>query len=315
MVFDLFPPLNPYENGYLVLDDLHEMYWEQSGNPHGFPVVFLHGGPGAGASPASRRFFDPRFYRIIVFDQRGCGRSKPLGEMRQNTTPLLVEDIETLKKFLKIDQWLVFGGSWGCTLALSYAEAYPRSCAGLILRGIFLCRPQEIDWFLYGTKHIFPDVWREFAEFIPLEERDDLLKAYCKRVMDPDPQVYKPACLQYSRYEGKLLTLLPDEATVQSFEDEVVAMGLARCEAYYFMNNIFQEPNQILNNIHRIQDIEGVIIQGRYDVVCPTITADELARAWPRADYIIVPDAGHSAFDPSLKHELIKATEGFKEKL
>jgi len=288
------------------------MYWEQSGNPSGEPVLFLHGGPGAGAAPAHRRFFDPAHYRIIIFDQRGAGRSTPLGEIAGNTTPLLVADIETLRSHLGIERWLIFGGSWGSTLALAYGEAHPQRCTGLILRGIFLCRSSEITWFLYGLRNLFPEAWRAFTDAIPETERGDLLTAYHRRLTDPDPAVHMPAARAWGTYEGACSTLLPSPETVAYFAGDVVALGLARIEAHYFMNNIFLPDNALLDNVERIRRIPGIIIQGRYDAVCPIISADDLHRAWPEAEYIIVPDAGHSAWEPGICAELVRATEKFK---
>ena len=308
----LFNPIEPYESGMLPLDDLHVMYWEQSGNPEGQPVVFVHGGPGAGASPVHRRFFDPSHYRIIVFDQRGSGRSTPLGELRDNTTPNLVSDMETLRAHLDIERWVVFGGSWGSTLAIAYAESFPQTCAGLILRGIFLCRQSEIDWFLHGMQTVFPEPWGRFAGYLPEDEQDALLENYYRRLTDPDPAVHMPAARAWSTYEGACSTLLPSPETVAAFGEDRVALGLARIEAHYFMNDIFLPENELIRNVGKIRDIPGVIVQGRYDMVCPIITADTLARAWPEADYRIVPDAGHSALEPGLQAELIAATERFK---
>ena len=227
----LFPEIQPFRTGMLVLDDVHTMYWEESGTPSGVPVVFLHGGPGAGAAPAHRRFFDPDHYRIIIFDQRGAGRSQPLGELRQNTTPLLVSDMEKLRVHLGVNRWLVFGGSWGSTLAIAYAESHPERCTGLILRGIFLCRQSEIDWFLYGLRNLFPEAWRTFTENISESERKDLLRAYHARLTNPDAAVHMPAARAWSTYEGACSTLLPSPETVAYFAGDVVALGLARIEA------------------------------------------------------------------------------------
>ncbi len=309
---ELYPDLAPYASGMLPLDEVHTMYWEQSGRPDGVPVVFLHGGPGAGSVPNHRRFFDPAHYRIIVYDQRGAGRSTPLGELKDNTTPLLIQDLEKLRQFLGIERWFVFGGSWGSTLAIAYAEAHPERCLGLILRGIFLCRPSEIDWFLHGVRNFFPEAWRTFAEFIPPPERNDLLAAYYRRLTDPDPAVHMPAARTWSVYEGSCSTLLPSQETVDYFAADTVALGLARIEAHYFVHRIFLPENALLRNVERIRSIPGVIVQGRYDAVCPIVTADELARAWPEAQYVVVPDAGHSAWEPGIRAELVKAMERFK---
>jgi len=311
----LYPEIEPYDAGMLELDGVHRMYWEQSGNPRGTPVLFVHGGPGAGAAPGHRRFFDPAHYRIVIFDQRGAGRSTPLGELHDNTTPHLVADIETLRTHLGIERWLVFGGSWGSTLALAYSEAHPERCTSLILRGIFLCRKSEIDWFLYGLRNLFPEAWHAFAGAIPESERGDLLAAYYKRLTDPDPNVHMPAAHAWSIYEGSCSTLLPNPETVAYFAGDVVALGLARIEAHYFNHDIFMPENSLLANINRIRGIPGVIVQGRYDAVCPIVSADDVHRAWPEAEYIVVPDAGHSAWEPGICAELVKATERFKAKI
>jgi proline iminopeptidase len=288
------------------------MYWEESGNPKGVPILFLHGGPGAGAAPGHRRFFDPAHYRIVIYDQRGAGRSQPLGELRDNTTLQLVADIERLRVELRIGRWVVFGGSWGSTLALAYAQAHRDRCVGLILRGIFLCRDTEIEWFMYGLRTLFPEVWRAFAAAIPAAERKNLLAAYYKRLIDPDPAVHMPAARTWGTYEGACSTLLPSPETVAYFAGDVVALGLARIEAHYFTHDIFLPKNALLANIDRIRDIPGVIVQGRYDAVCPIVTADELHQAWPEAEYIVVPDAGHAAWEPGICAELVKATERYK---
>ncbi|MBY0270637.1 MAG: prolyl aminopeptidase [Burkholderiales bacterium] len=309
---ELYPEIEPWNTGLLDLDGRHRMYYEESGNPRGAPVLFLHGGPGAGAAPAHRRFFDPAHYRIIIFDQRGAGRSLPLGEITDNTTPLLIADIEQLREKLGIARWLVFGGSWGSTLALAYAEAHPQRCSGLILRGIFLCRDSEIDWFLYGLRNLFPEAWQAFTAPIPEAERKDLLSAYHRRLTDPDPAVHMPAARAWSTYEGSCSTLLPSPETVAYFAGDVVALGLARIEAHYFKHDIFLPRNSLLDHVGRIRNIPGVIVQGRYDAVCPIVSADDLHRAWPEAEYIIVPDAGHSAWEPGICAALVRACEKFK---
>jgi proline iminopeptidase len=310
-----FPPIEPHERGMLALDARHTMYWEVSGNPRGVPVVFLHGGPGAGAGPTHRQFFDPAFYRIIIFDQRGAGRSTPLGDLTDNTTPHLIADMETLRRHLKVDKWLVFGGSWGSTLGLAYAQAHPAQCLGLILRGIFLCRPSEIDWFLYGVKNIFPEAWHTFANHLPEAERGNILNAYYTLLTHPDPAIHLPAARKWSVYEGSCSTLLPNADLVNHFSSDVVALGLARIEAHYFMHDIFLPPNSLLDNVDKLRNIPSVIVQGRYDAVCPAVSADDLHRAWPQAEYIVVNDAGHSAFEPGIRSELIAATERLKKTL
>ena len=308
----LYPEIQPNRQGTLALDNIHTMYWEESGNPAGTPVVFLHGGPGAGSTPAHRRFFDPAYYRIVVYDQRGAGRSTPLGETRDNTTPHLINDLETLRQHLGIERWLVFGGSWGSTLALAYGEAHPERCLGFILRGIFLCHKQEIDWFLYGLRNLFPEAWRELAAPLSEAERTDILSAYYRRLMDPDPAIHMPAARTWSTYEGSCSTLLPNPATVNYFASDTVALGLARMEAHYFMHNIFLPDNSLLDNVHKLHNIPATIVQGRYDAVCPIVSADDLHRAWPQAEYIIIDDAGHSVWEPGIQAALIRATDRFK---
>lgn len=309
----LYPPIEPFQSGMLPVGPIHTLYWEQSGNPAGVPVVFLHGGPGAGTGPQLRCFFDPAHYRIILFDQRGAGRSTPHGELTDNTTPHLVADIEALRLHLKIDKWLVFGGSWGSTLAIAYAETHAERCLGLILRGIFLCRKSEIEWFLYGVRNIFPEEWRKFADFIPQAERNDLLTAYYQRLIHPDPAIHMPAAHSWSIYEGSTSTLLPSPETVARFGEDNMALGLARIEAHYFMHDIFLPENSLLENVDKLRGIPAVIVQGRYDAVCPAVTADELQQAWPEAEYHIVANAGHSAFEPGIRSRLIDALNRFKK--
>ncbi len=307
----LYPPLSPYASGMLATAGIHQIYWETSGNPNGIPVLFVHGGPGSGTSPSHRRFFDPARYRIVLFDQRGSGRSTPHGELADNTTPHLIADMEALRRELGIATWLVFGGSWGSTLALAYAEAHPERCRGLVLRGIFLCRTSEIDWFLDGIRAFFPEAQRKLAEFIPQDERHDLLSAYYRRLIDPDPAVHQPAAYQWATFEASCSTLLPNPDLVSAFGSDKTALSLSRIEAHYFVNHIFLPDNSLLDNVERIRPIPGVIVQGRYDGVCPIVSADELARAWPEARYTIVADAGHSAFEPGITHELVAATDAF----
>jgi proline iminopeptidase len=311
----LFSPVEAFQSGTLVLDATHRMYYEQSGNPRGPAVVFLHGGPGAGASAVHRQFFDPAFWRIVIYDQRGAGRSTPLGSLVDNTTPHLIDDMERLRKHLGIDKWLVFGGSWGSTLALAYAEHHAERCLGLVLRGIFLCRDSEIEWFLYGLKAIFPEPWRAFSGYIPEKDRGNLLAAYHKLLIDPDPGVHLPAARTWSVYEGSCSTLLPNPALVADFATDRVALGLARIEAHYFKNGIFLPPDFLLQNVARIRKVPAVIVQGRYDIVCPAISADDLHREWPEAEYEVIADAGHSAFEPGIRSRLVAATERMKERV
>lgn len=310
---DLFPPIEPFRTGTLRLDARHMMYWEQSGNPRGVPALFLHGGPGAGATPVHRRFFDPEYWRIVIFDQRGAGRSAPLGDITDNSPAHLVADIERLRTTLGIEQWLVFGGSWGSTLALHYAETYPRRCIGLVLRGIFLCRREEIEWFLYGVGKVFPEAWRAFAGFLPEAERGDILAAYYRRLVDPDPRIHMPAARAWSIYEGACSTLLPNPETVAAFGEDRLALGLARIEAHFFSRHLFTGACDLIARAEQLRRLPGVIVQGRYDMVCPIRSADEIARAWPEAEYVIVADAGHSAMEPGIREQLVLATERMKQ--
>ena len=310
---DLFPPIEPYRSGRLRLDVRHTMYWEESGNPQGAPILFLHGGPGAGATAVHRRFFDPAHWRIVIFDQRGGGRSTPLAEIEDNTPDHLVADIDRLRRELGIPNWTVFGGSWGSTLALYYAESHPERVAGLILRGIFLCRAAEIEWFLYGMRTVFPEAWRTFARFLPEAERNDLLAGYYRRLIDADPRVHMPAARAWSIYEGACSTLLPNPETVAAFGEDRLALGLARLEAHYFARHLFPPERDLVGRIDRIRHLPATIVQGRYDMVCPIRSADELAHAWPEAQYVIVPDAGHSALEPGIRAALVSACERFKD--
>lgn len=309
----LYPTIEPHCSGFLATDSVHHIYWEVSGNPMGIPAVFVHGGPGSGTSPMQRRFFDPARYRIVLFDQRGSGRSTPHGELCDNTTPHLIADMEHLRTELGIDRWLVFGGSWGSTLALAYGEAHPEHCLGFVLRGIFLCRSSEIDWFLYGIKHFFPEAQRALAEFIPADERGDLLQAYHRRLTDPDPAIHLPAARVWARFEASCSTLRPDPRLVAAFGTDHTALSLARIEAHYFAHDIFLPENSLLAQLPRIRHLPATIVQGRYDAVCPILNADELARAWPEATYVIVDDAGHSAFEPGISRELVRATDQFAD--
>lgn len=313
---DLFPAIEAAESGMLPLDGGHVMYWEEAGSPRGLPVLFLHGGPGAGCTPAYRRFFDPAAYRILLFDQRGAGRSTPGAETQSNTTQHLIRDIETLRRHLSVDRWLVFGGSWGSTLALAYGEAHPERCLGFVLRGVFLGRRTEVDWFLHGMGTFFPEAHRAFLAPIPPEERGDgLLAAYHRRLTDPDPRVHLPAARAWSRYESACSALRPGPADTAAVAGDRAALSLARLEAHYFKNGLFLRDGQLLGDLHRIKGLPATIVQGRYDVVCPIATADELARAWPGAEYMPVPEAGHSAMEFGIRSALVSATERMKYRL
>jgi proline iminopeptidase len=308
----LFAPIEPYRSGHLVVDDLHTLYWEECGNPQGVPVLFLHGGPGAGLSPKHRQFFDPSYYRIVLFDQRGAGQSTPLGEVRQNTTSLLIDDIERLRQMLGIAQWLVFGGSWGSTLALAYGQAHPASCSGFVLRGIFLCTRPEVDFFLNGIKWFFPQAHEQFVADIPVAERGDLLQAYAKRLFSDDSAQNLQAARAWGRYEGSCLHLLPHPEVADQFGSDAVALGVGRLEAHYFLHDAFLTDDQLIRNVERIAHLPAIIIQGRYDVVCPAYSAWRLHQAWPQAGFEMIEDAGHAAFEPGIAQALVAATERFR---
>lgn len=308
-----YPEIEPFRKGRLPVTDGHELYFEESGNPKGKPVVFLHGGPGGSTSPNHRRFFDPRAYRIVLVDQRGCGLSTPHASLEANTTWHLVSDLECLRLHLGIERWQVFGGSWGSTLALAYAQKHPNRVTELVLRGIFLLRKQEIDWFYqHGASHVFPEAWQTFLEYIPIAERGDLLTAYHARLTGDDPAVRSAAARVWSQWEAATSKLLVDPQLIADFEDEAVATAFARIESHYFMHRGFLEPqDQLLRDVARIRHIPAVIVQGRYDMVCPMESAWALHRAWPEADLVITPDAGHSAFEPANSRALVAATDRF----
>ncbi|NDY90116.1 prolyl aminopeptidase [Ideonella livida] len=307
----LHPPVEPLRHGRLAVDARHTLHWETCGQADGLPALFLHGGPGGGISPTSRRFFDPARYHVVLFDQRGSGRSTPLGETQDNTTPLLIDDIEQLREHLGIERWLVFGGSWGSTLALAYAQAHPERCLGLVLRGIWLGTQAEIDWWLYGIRHFFPREWEAFASHLPPEERHDLLAGYRRRLQHPDPAVHRPAAQAWSRYEGACLTLRPDPATVEAFTEDRVALGLSRLEAHYFAHHAFLAPDQLLAGMPSIAHLPACIVHGRYDVICPVQQAFALADAWPGARLQVVTEAGHSSMEPGIAAALVAATDRF----
>lgn len=306
----LYPPVEPGATGTLDVGDGHRLYWETCGDPDGLPVVFLHGGPGSGCEPWHRRFFDPARYRIVLFDQRGSGRSTPHAGLDANTTPHLVEDIERLREALGVQRWVVFGGSWGSTLGLAYAQAHPDRVLGLVLRGIFLCRPRDIRWFYQsGADRLFPEAWARFRELIPEEERVDMVAAYHRRLTGPDRELRERAAQAWSVWEGSSSCLRPNPDVVAHFADSSVAVSLARIECHYFFNDSFLEPDQLLRDADRLAGIPGYIVHGRYDVVCPVEQAVALHRVWPQAELRIVPDAGHSAAEPGIARELVAATD------
>lgn len=312
---ELYPPRQPYNEGELQVSDLHTIHFEESGNPEGKPIVLLHGGPGGGCPPFYRQYFDPEKWRLVMFDQRGCGQSKPHAELQENTTWDLVNDIEKLREYLNIHQWVVFGGSWGSTLSLAYSQTHPDRCKGLILRGIFMLRQKEIRWFYQeGASYIFPDAWEEYVKPIPINERDDLLTAYYQRLTSPDDRIRLEAARAWSIWEASTSRLFPDLDLKQKFGIDAFAEAFARIECHYFINKGFIDPeDKLLLNIDRIRKIPAVIVQGRYDVVCPMMSAWELHRAWPEAEFIVVADAGHSMSEPGIRTCLIEATDKFAD--
>jgi len=310
----LYPELEPFDTGTLQVSELHTLYYEQCGNPDGKPVVFLHGGPGGGINPQYRRFFDPKAYRIVLFDQRGCGRSTPHAELTDNTTWHLVADIERIREHMGIDRWQVFGGSWGSTLALAYAQTHPDKVTELVLRGIFMLRRWELEWFYQkGCDALFPDAWESYLAAIPEAERGDLMSAYHRRLTSTDPSLRVEAARAWSVWEAATSHLYQDPSHIASSGEDEFALAFARIECHYFVHGgFFEHDDQLLRNVERIRKIPAVIVQGRYDVVCPMRSAWDLHRAWPEADLRIVQDAGHSAFEPGNISELINATDRFR---
>lgn len=312
-LLNLFPEISPYRAETLNVSAIHQIYFEECGNPKGYPVVFLHGGPGSGCNPSQRRFFDPHFYRIILLDQRGCGRSMPQGCVEDNDTDALVNDIETLKEHLDVTKWLVFGGSWGSTLALIYALAHPKSVTGLILRGIFLSRESELDWFLGKVKAFYPEPWEKLLSYLPSNEQSNPLKAYAKRVFSDDQALAQQAAIHWNAFESSIMTLLPREANTNAINSEV-ELARARVQIHYISNKCFVGHRDLLDEVKSLSHIPTTIIQGRYDMVCPPISAWELKQAMPHAQFEMIADAGHSAMDASITSALVKATEEFKNK-
>ncbi len=312
----LYPAIQTYRKEVIPVGGGHRLHLEEAGNPDGVPVVFLHGGPGAGCESWHRRFFDPERYRIILFDQRGSGRSLPHAELRDNTTWHLVADMEQIREHLNIDRWLLFGGSWGSTLALAYAEEHPARVAGMILRGIFLCREREIAWFYQqGADRIFPDYWQSYLQPIPVDERDDLLHAYHRRLTGADELARMAAAKAWSLWEGRTASLLPNADIVDFFADPATALAIARIECHYFVNHAFLEPDQLLRNAGRLSEIPGIIVHGRYDMICPLENAWALHQVWPRSELQVVPEAGHAASEPGIARALVAATDRFAEML
>lgn len=307
-----YPEIEPYDHGMLDVGDGHRVYWELCGNPNGKPVVFLHGGPGGGCTPAQRRLFNPQKYRILLFDQRGCGRSTPYANLDANTTWHLVADMERLRTMLGVEKWMVFGGSWGSTLALAYAETHLERVSELVVRGIFTLRRSELLWYYQeGASWMFPDLWERYLAPIPVEERGNMMTAYRKRLTHPDPAVQAEAAKAWSLWEGETITLLPNLDYSVQFSEEHYALAFARIENHYFVHGGFFEEGQLIRDAHRLKNIPGVIIQGRYDIATPPKTAWELHKAWPEAKFIMVPDAGHAVSEPGILHHLIETTDAF----
>jgi proline iminopeptidase len=306
---DLYPSISPYETGVLEVSGGHRLVYELCGNPSGRPAVFLHGGPGAGCNPTHRRFFDPAVYRIVLIEQPCAGRSTPTPSVHENTTQHLVSDIETLRRHLRIDRWVVFGGSWGSTLGLAYAATHPEACRALVLRGIWLCRQIDLDWWFGPIRLIYPEYWQAFVEHIPAPERGDLLGAYLKRLLDPDPAVHMPAAIVWDRYETSCATLLPP------VEEPLRAnmLSMPRLEAHYMANRCFLRDNELLDAVPRFRHVPGVLVHGRYDMLCPVEGALQLAAAWPEAQLVIAPDAGHAATEPGIRRALVAATDRFRD--
>lgn len=312
--FSLFPEIDPFHSEHLNVSEKHAIYYEECGNPDGYPVVFLHGGPGSGCNPNQRRFFDPTFYRIVLLDQRGCGRSTPLGCTDDNNTDALVQDIETLKNHLNIKSWLVFGGSWGSTLALAYAIKYPFSTSGLILRGIFLSRESELNWFLGEVRHFFPECWEKLLSFIPEAEQSNPLSAYASRVFSDDINIAGAAAVQWNEFESNIMSLLPRPITAnQSNTPIAIEIARAKVQIHYILNECFVGQRDLIEEAKKLSEIPTTIIQGRYDMVCPPISAWELKNVLPQAKFEIIPDAGHSAMEVGVTSALIEATEAFKK--
>ncbi len=311
----LYPQIEPFDSGYLQVSDIHTIYYERVGNPDGIPAVFLHGGPGAGLIPMYRQFFDPQSFHVVLFDQRGCGQSTPSASIEENTTWDLVADIERLREYLGIERWVVFGGSWGSTLALTYTETHPERVGGLVLRGIFLGRQWENDWiFRLGTNAIFPDMWDEFANVIPVGEHIDMMGAYYKRLTSSDPKVSSEAARSWSIWEGSTSKLFPDPGLMDKFGEAEFALIIARIECHYYINNLFlPSDNYLLENVSKIRQIPTTIVQGRYDMLCPMRSAWDLHKAFPEAELVIVPDAGHSAEEKGILSALIEATDRLRD--
>jgi proline iminopeptidase len=302
---ELYPPISPFDQGLLDVGDGHRVYWEVSGNPQGIPILFVHGGPGAGTQPLFRRFFDPQKWKIILFDQRGCGNSTPTAMIEANTTQHLIADMEKIRILLKIEQWVIFGGSWGSTLGLAYGQSHPARVLGFVLRGVFLCRPSEIQWFITGMGNFFPEAWERFTSLLSADEQDDILKSYARRLNHPDPDIHLPAAQLWYGYEEACARLIPRFAGPPSPAAPQAALAIARLECHYMVHQGFLEPNQLLANIPAIAHLPCIVVQGRYDIICPPATACQVTQQWPLSRLIMVPDAGHSGMENGTRQALI----------
>ncbi|MBY7734430.1 prolyl aminopeptidase [Francisella philomiragia] len=310
----LYPEIEPYNQEFLKVSDIHTIYFEECGNPNGKPALFIHGGPGGGIQPSYRQYFNPDKYRVILVDQRGCGKSTPFAELRENTTQNLIEDFEKIRKKLNIDKWMIFGGSWGSTLGLAYAQAYPEVVTELVLRGIFLGREKELSWlYQHGASMVFPDMWEKYIEPIPVEQRKDFISAYHSILTGDDEKLKQQAAVAWSVWEASTSKLFVDKKSIDRYGEDKFSLAFARIECHYFKNKLFIEEAQLLNEAYKIKDVPGVIVQGRYDMVCPAVSAWDLHKAWPKAELDIIADAGHSISEPGILEALVRATDKFTD--
>ncbi|MBK2019651.1 prolyl aminopeptidase [Francisella philomiragia] len=310
----LYPEIEPYNQEFLKVSDIHTIYFEECGNPNGKPALFIHGGPGGGIQPSYRQYFNPDKYRVILVDQRGCGKSTPFAELRENTTQNLIEDFEKIRKKLNIDKWMLFGGSWGSTLGLAYAQAYPDVVTELVLRGIFLGREKELSWlYQHGASMVFPDMWEKYIEPIPAEQRKDFISAYHSILTGDDEKLKQQAAVAWSVWEASTSKLFVDKKSIDRYGEDKFSLAFARIECHYFKNKLFIEEAQLLNEAYKIKDIPGVIVQGRYDMVCPAVSAWDLHKVWPKAELDIIADAGHSISEPGILEALVRATDKFAD--
>ncbi|EET20642.1 prolyl aminopeptidase [Francisella philomiragia] len=310
----LYPEIEPYNQEFLKVSDIHTIYFEECGNPNGKPALFIHGGPGGGIQPSYRQYFNPDKYRVILVDQRGCGKSTPFAELRENTTQNLIEDFEKIRKKLNIDKWMLFGGSWGSTLGLAYAQAYPDVVTELVLRGIFLGREKELSWlYQHGASMVFPDMWEKYIEPIPVEQRKDFISAYHSILTGDDEKLKQKAAIAWSVWEASASKLFVDKKSIDRYGEDKFSLAFARIECHYFKNKLFIEEAQLLNEAYKIKDIPGVIVQGRYDMVCPAVSAWDLHKVWPKAELDIIADAGHSISEPGILEALVRATDKFTD--